>query len=260
MQAWRKWPRSHQTNCVVAAVAACIVTSLPLGAAETPVVKFTAGDLVTANGSARIGLQSATAPAIGNICCVLTSTIQTRVQLDPDKWDSDAENTNWTAWLTAFDDNLYDNWLKSAPLNAQETVAIRINPDSSVDITNNTFFPGPDANVPNAQSTFETAIATSLNQALKMAKPMPATKNKLKEVHMSLTFMREPKALPRYGKNAYGFVAVSTDKGVINVYERTSSDGRFPGIQILTNREGGQVVPMEQPQFNQKVAEIEQAQ
>ncbi|MBY0550944.1 MAG: hypothetical protein K2W95_26940 [Candidatus Obscuribacterales bacterium] len=239
----------------VAAGVACLSLSLiampMVGAAETVAVKFTAADLATANGSARIGTQS------GILCCVLTST-EFRVQLDPDRWDSDAENTNWTTWLTAFDDNLYANWIKNAPLNAQETVGIRINPDSSVSITNNTFLPGSDVSDPTAQGTFEAAISASLNEALKVAKPMPVTKNKLKEVHMSLTFMREPRALPRYGKNDYGFVAVLGDKGAVTVYERTSSDGRFPGIQIRSNNDDDKVVPLEQAQFNQKAAEAEQ--
>jgi len=196
----------------------------------------------------------------GDIYCVLTS-IETRVQLDPDKWTGDDEATNWTTWLTAFDDNLYANWLKNAPLNAQETVGIRINPDSTVVVTNNTFLPGPDVKDPAAQSTFETAIVSSLNETLKMAKPMPTTKNKLKEVHMSLTFMREPKALPRIGKNAYGFVAVAGDKDYITVYERTNDYGRFPGIQILTdNDDPGKVVPLEQSGFDQKIAETEKSQ
>lgn len=220
-------------------------------ATEAPKVALTKADLATADGSARLGIQS------GSICCVLTS-IETRVQLDPDKWVGDDESTNWTTWLTAFDDNLYANWIKNAPLNAQETVGIRINPDSTVVITNNTFLPGPDVKDTNAQSSFETAIATSLNETLKMAKPMPITKNKLKEVHMSLTFMRDLKAIPRVGKNAYGFVAVAGDKDFITVYERTNDYGRFPGIQILTNiDDAGKVVPLDQTSFDQKVAETE---
>ncbi len=272
MSAIRKWSWTRSGGRFVAGTLACLFLSflapIPLvDAAQTPFVKFTAADLATANGSARIGGKS------GNLYCVLTS-IETRVQLDPDRWGSDEEATNWTTWLTAFDDNLYAKWLKNAPLNAQETVGIRINPDSSVNITNNTFLSAPDIEAPNAQSTFEAAIAASLNETLKMAKPMPVTKNKLKEVHMSLTFMREPRALPRYGKNDYGFLAVAGDKpaqekpgsdkpadekpgdkGFISVYERTTPDGRFPGIQILSD--DGQVVPLEQPQFNQKVAEKE---
>lgn len=254
MNAVRKLSWSQSVGRFVGVTLACLslsFTAAPIaGAAETSAVKFTAADLATANGSARIGIQS------GILCCVLTST-EFRVQLDPDRWDSDAENTNWTTWLTAFDDNLYANWIKNAPLNAQETVGIRINPDSSVSITNNTFLPGSDVSDPTAQGTFEAAISASLNEALKVAKPMPVTKNKLKEVHMSLTFMREPRALPRYGKNDYGFVAVLGDKGAVTVYERTSSDGRFPGIQIRTNNDDDKVVPLEQAQFNQKAAEAE---
>lgn len=220
-------------------------------AAPTAKVNLTKADLATVNGSARIGVKG------GNIYCVLTS-IETRVQLEPDKWSAEDEPTNWTTWLTAFDDNLYANWLKNAPLIAQETVGIRINPDSSVVVTNNTFLPGKDVKDANAQSSFEAAIVTSLNDTLKMAKPMPATKNKLKEVHMSLTFMRDEKAIPRVGKNAYGFLAVVGDKDFTTVYERTSDDGRFPGIQILTDiDEPGKVAPLEQAAFDQKVAEIE---
>lgn len=74
---------------------------------------------------------------------------------------------------------------------------------------------------------------------------------------MSLTFMREPRVLPRYGKNDYGFIAVLGDKGATTVYERTSTDGRFPGIQILTGNDDDKVVPLEQSQFDQKVAELE---
>ena len=214
-------------------------------------VNLTKSDLATANGSARIGMNS------GNILCVLTS-IKTRVQLEPDRWSGDDEATNWTTWLTAFDDNLYANWLKNAPLNAQETVGIRVNPDSSVVVTNNTFLPGQDIKDANAQSSFEAAIVASLNDTLKMAKPMPATKNRLKEVHMSLTFMRDLKAIPRVGKNEFGFLAVVGQKDFITVYERTSDDGRFPGIQILSdNDDPGKVVPLEQAAFNQKVAEAE---
>ena len=220
-------------------------------AATQSTENFTKADLATANGSARIGVSK------GNIYCVLTS-IETRVQLEPDKWSAEDEPTNWMTWLTAFDDNLYANWLKNANLNAQETVGIRINPDSSVQVTNNTFFAGKDVTESTAQSSFESAIVTSLNDTLKMAKPMPTTKNKLKEIHMSLTFMRDLKAIPRVGKNAFGFVAVVSDKDFTTVYERTSDDGRFPGIQILTdNDDPGKVVPLEQSAFNEKAAEAE---
>lgn len=219
--------------------------------APSNTVTLTKADLATVNGSARIGMHS------GNIYCVLTS-IKTRVQLEPDKWDSEDEATSWTTWLTAFDDNLYAKWTKNAPLNAQETVGIRINPDSTVEVTNNTFLPGKDVKESNAQSAFEAAIVTSLNETLKMAKPMPVTKNKLKEVHMSLTFMRDQKALPRVGKNDYGYVAVVGEKDFITVYERTSDDGRFPGIRIMTdNDDPGKVVPLDQAAFNQKAAEAE---
>ncbi len=212
---------------------------------------LTKADRATVNGSARIGMNS------GKVCCVLTS-IQTRVQLEPDRWSGDDEASNWMTWLTAFDDNLYARWIKNAPSDSQETVGIRINPDTSLVITNNTFFPDKDDKGPNTQSTFESAIATSLNETLKMAKAMPSTKNKLKEVHMSLTFMRDPKAVPRIGKNDYGFVAAVGEKDFITVYERTSDDGRFPGIQILTDIDDpGKVVPLEQAAFDQKVAEIE---
>ncbi len=219
---------------------------------EPAPVNFTKSDLATANGSARIGMHE------GNIFCVLTS-IETRVQLEPDKWGAEDEAKNWTTWLTAFDDNLYARWTKNASLNAQETVGIRINPDSTVQVTNNSFFAGTDVKDPGAQSAFEAAIQKSLNETLKMAKPMPATKNKLKEVHMSLTFMRDLKVLPRLGKNDYGFVAVAGDKDFITVYERTSDDGRFPGIQILAddddNDDPGKVVPLEQAAFNEKASE-----
>lgn len=251
-------PRSNRKKYCFASATLCLILLLTsfasAKATEVSKANLTKADLATANGSARLGMKS------GDIYCVLTS-IETRVQLDPDKWTSDDEATNWTTWLTAFDDNLYANWLKNAPLNAQETVGIRINPDSTVVVTNNTFLPDPDVKDPAAQSTFETAIVSSLNETLKMAKPMPTTKNKLKEVHMSLTFMREPKALPRIGKNAYGFVAVAGDKDYITVYERTNDYGRFPGIQILTdNDDPGKVVPLEQSGFDQKVAETEKSQ
>jgi hypothetical protein len=223
----------------------------PESMAQANRVNLTKSDLATANGSARIGMRG------GNVYCVLTS-IETRVQLYPDKWSGEDEATNWTTWLTAFDDKLYANWLKNAPLNAQETVGIRINPDSSVVVTNNTFLPGKDIKESNAQSSFESAIVDSLNETLKMAKPMPVTKNNLKEVHMSLTFMRDLAALPRVGKNEYGFAAVVGDKDFITVYERTSADGRFPGIQIMTdNDDPGKVVPLEQAAFEKKVTEAE---
>lgn len=218
-----------------------------------PVQQSTSGlskaDLATANGSARIGMSG------GNIYCVLTS-IETRVQLEPNKWTADDEATNWTTWLTAFDDNLYANWIKSSAPKGQETVGIRINPDSTVVVTNNTFIPDKDNKESNAKEVFEAAIVSSLNSTLKMAKPMPATKNKLVEVHMSLTFMRDEKSVPHVGQNDYGFVAVAGDKDFITVYERTSNDGRFPGIQILTdNDDPGKVVPLEQSGFDQQVAD-----
>jgi hypothetical protein len=76
---------------------------------------------------------------------------------------------------------------------------------------------------------------------------------------MSLTFMRGLKAIPRVGKNEYGFLALVGDKDFTTVYERTSDDGRFPGIQIMTdNADPGKVVPLEQAAFNQKVAEAAQ--
>ena len=244
----------------LAALAALLLALAPItssdAAAELPVQPglLTKADRATANGSARMGV------ATGNLCCVLTS-IEARVQLDPDRWVGDDEATNWTSWLTAFDDNLYAQWIKNAPSNSQETVGIRINPDSTVAITNNTFFPDPLSKDPSLQSAFETAIATSLNDTLKMAKPMPTTKNKLKEVHMSLTFMRDPKAVPRIGKNVFGYDAVVGEKDFVTVYERTSDDGRFPGIQILTNIDDpGKVVPLEQVQFDQKVVETEKVQ
>lgn len=247
-------PIRNKPHCTLASAffaLTILLTSTMPSLAEPSKSNLTKADLATTNGSARLGMKD------GNMYCVLTS-IETRVQLEPDKWVNDDEATNWTTWLTAFDDNLYANWLKNAPVNAQETVGIRINPDSTVAITNNTFLADKDVKEANAQSSFETAIASSLNETLKMAKPMPATKNKLKEVHMSLTFMRGPKALPRIGKNDYGFDAVVGDKNFITVYERTSNDGRFPGIQILTDiEEPGKVVALEQSEFNQKVAETE---
>ena len=235
--------------CLTIALAVAPLTSSY--GADSVKVNLTKADLATADGSARLGMSSK------NICCVLTS-IETRVQLDPDKWVGDDEASNWTTWLTAFDDNLYANWIKNAPLNGQETVGIRINPDSTVVITNNTFIPGPDAKDASAQSSFDSAIAASLNETLKMAKPMPSTKNKLKEVHMSLTFMRDPKAVPLVGRNAYGYVAILGDKDYITVYERTDSYGRFPGIQILSNIDDpGKVVPLDQAGFDQKVIEAD---
>lgn len=237
----------------------CVSPSVSAASSELPTEKatqaaktvFTKADLATANGSARLGIKD------GNIYCVLTS-IETRVQLEPDRWSADDEATNWTSWLTAFDDNLYANWLKNAAINAQETVGIRINPDSTVAVTNNTFFPAKDLKDADAQANFEAAILKSLNETLKMAKPMPTTKNKLKEVHMSLTFMRDKKVIPYVGKNDFGFLAVAGEKDYTTVYERTSSDGRFPGIQILTdNDDPGRIVPLEQDAFNQKVTEAE---
>lgn len=231
--------------------AASSAESAPDSATQPTKVNLTKSDLATANGSARIGVSS------GNVYCVLTS-IQTRVQLEPDKWNGEDEATNWTTWLTAFDDNLYANWIKTAPLNAQETVGIRINPDSTVVVTNNTFLPDQESKESGAQASFEAAIVASLNETLKMAKAMPVTTNKLKEVHMSLTFMRALKVLPRVGKNDYGFVGVVGDKDFTTVYERTSSDGRFPGIQIMTdNDDPGKVVPLDQAAFMKVVAEVE---
>ncbi len=70
--------------------------------------------------------------------------------------------------------------------------------------------------------------------------------------------MRALKVLPRVGKNDYGFVGVVGDKDFTTVYERTSSDGRFPGIQIMTdNDDPGKVVPLDQAAFMKVVAEVE---
>lgn len=222
------------------------------GAQKTSSPTLTAADVATADGSSRVGLHG------DNIYCVLTA-IETRVQLSPDSWSSDDESKNWTAWLSQFDDNLYANWLKDASTDGQETVAVRI-ADGKISSTKGTFLQPNSAAQPasvNEKPKFEQSIQDALEQTLKMASPMPQTKNKLKEIHTKLTFMRDPNVLPRFGKNAFGFAAVRGADGNLVVYGRTDNTGRAPGIQILSDNGQGSIQVIDQGSFVQKCSELD---
>ncbi len=216
---------------------------------------LTARDVVTADGSCRVGLHG------DNVYCVLTA-IETRVELSPDSWSSDGESKNWTNWLSEFDNNLYSNWLKNASVNGQETVAVRI-ADGNISSTNGTFLQTTYATqqaLGNEKSKFEQSINNALEQTLKTAPPIPQTKNKLKEIRTKLTFMRDSNVVPRVGKNDFGFAAVRGVDGKLVVYGRTDDTGRAPGIQILSDNDGGSIQILDQGSFVQKCSEIDKLQ
>jgi hypothetical protein len=213
--------------------------------------QLSAKDLATADGSCRVGLHG------NSIDCILTA-IETRVQLDPDSWSTDEESRNWTSWLSDFDNDLYTRWLKNASTNGQETVSIRI-ADGNLNVSNGTFLSSNlDSQIPAEaeKSKFEASIKSTLEQTLKAAPAMPQTKNKLKEIRTTLTFMRDPKVVPRYGKSGFGFAATRGADNNLVVYGRTK-DGRSPGIQIISDRDGGNIQVTEQEPFLAKCKEID---
>lgn len=233
---------------------AILMPLVPSQAASAP--GLTPKDVATADGSCRVGLQG------DNIYCILTA-IETRIQLNPDSWSNDDESRSWTTWLSAFDNDLYSRWIKGASVNGQETVGVTVAPDGTVNISNGTFLQPPSAadQAPaDQQAQFEAAIRIALEGTLKAAAPMPQTKNKLKEIHTNLTFMRDPKVVPRYGKYEYGFVASRGADGNLVVYGRTDKTGRAPGIQILSDRDGGDIKVTDTEAFMQHCMEIEKNQ
>jgi hypothetical protein len=215
-------------------------------AKNKPVKKAAAAnDFATADGSCRAGLHN------GKIYCILTG-FDTAVVLSPDSWTGDEESKSWNRWLVDFDNNLYSNWVESQPGEGQETVLVRI-ANGAVTQTPAAFYPGDPAN--SDQAKFSAAISNSLDKTLKAASPMPHTHNPLKEINYALTFMSGTKAVPFYGREQLGFMAVLDDTAKnVDVYGRMK-EGRAPGIQIISDRDGGKIQVTDAPAFLQKCRE-----
>lgn len=74
---------------------------------------------------------------------------------------------------------------------------------------------------------------------------------------MSMTFMRDPNVVPRFGREQLGFMAVRTPAGDnINVYGRLKQ-GQAPGIQIISERDSGTISVTELEPFLQKSREVD---
>jgi hypothetical protein len=206
--------------------------------------KLSARDAATADGSLRVGLHN------GKIYGILTSTDSGAV-LNPDSWASEDESKNWNLWLVDFDNELFTKWSDAAPSDGQQTVQLRIMPDRTFKLDAANFFP---SSLPSEQhKQFRAAITTSIEQALKSTSPMPSTKNPLKEVRLALTFMRDPKVVPFYGREQLGFMTVLTPDGKNVIVHGRMKEGRAPGIQIISDNDGGTIQVTEDAVFRQKL-------
>lgn len=211
--------------------------------------KLTSQDLVTANGSCRVGRQN------GHIYCVLTGT-NVDIQLVPNSWSDDEESKRWNAWLVNCDNALFSAWVKSGVIAGQETVNLKLTSVGKVEIKGRYLVASRDVTPEPAeyQRKFESAIQQTIEQVLKAAPPMPTTKNPFKELNVSLTFMRGDPFVPDYGARDFGFLATvvpSSDK--LTVYGG-NTDGREPGIQIIDD--DGSIQIMERAQFLRRCDEV----
>jgi hypothetical protein len=236
-------------------IVGALALSIAGAQAETSISsQLTEKDLSTADGSCRVGLQTD-----NHLVGILTAT-EARVKLSPDSWSSDDESINWTNWLTNFDDSLYSRWLKSASTDGQQTVSFKI-VDGAISVTGGTYLQASGAQAPSLEENkakFEATLKSALEETLKNAAAMPQTKNKLKEVQTTLTFMRDQRIVPTAGKKRLGFVAVANPDKSVQVWGTTNpKDGRSPGIQIMQER--GKIDVIDVDAFKQKCQEIESA-
>lgn len=208
---------------------------------------LTPQDLATADGSARVQLRK------GLIYGTLTST-PCSIQLVPDVWSGDEESTNWTKWLVDFDGRVFDKWVVSDPGVGQETVQIHIANGRVTQDRNQFMSPDPKPD----RAKFEAAMQKALDDALKTAPPIPITKNPLKEVRYSITFMSDPQRVPRFGKESFGLVAVPNEKADNVIVYGRMKEGRAPGIQIINEGpdDGGKIEVTEQESFLRRCRQI----
>lgn len=204
---------------------------------------LTQKDLATADGSLRVGLHN------GQIFGVLTATDST-VVLNPDSWASDDESKNWNLWLVDFDNDLFSKWADAEAPDGQRTVHLKIAPDKTFQQEPGTFLAA--AVTDPQQQQFQSAITRSIEQALKGASPMPRTQNPLKEIRIALTFMRDSKMVPRFGREQFGFMAVLNPVGDNVAVHGRMKEGRSPGIQIISDRDGGTISVTEDAAFRAK--------
>jgi hypothetical protein len=231
------------------AVALLLIMLIMFGAASAKQTapKADSKDYATADGSVRAGLHN------GKVYAVSTGT-NTAVVLTPDSWTGEDESKNWNLWLVDFDNSLYSNWVDSNSGDGQETVLVRIG-EHGVIIQDPGNYYGP-AQSPDDKQAFASAITRTLDKTLKSASPMPHTVNPLKEIRYALTFMRGSKSVPLYGKEQLGFVAALNSAGDnVDVFGRMK-EGRAPGIQIVSDRDGGKIQVTDDGPFLQKCREI----
>jgi hypothetical protein len=203
-------------------------------------VQLDSQDAATADGSVRCGLHS------GKIYAVLTG-LAPNVVLSPDSWSSDDESKSWTAWLSDFDNALFANWEDAQSGEGQETVRVRISNGSIQTEAGHYLSPTGTDN-----ASFNNAIKRSLEKTLSKMPAMPVTKNPLKEVRYVATFMCDSKVVPRYGREQLGLMAALTPNGDNIVVHARLKDGRAPGIQILSDKDGGTINVTDVDQFLQK--------
>jgi hypothetical protein len=215
-----------------------------IGCAALAAGRIDSKDAATADGSVRAGLHN------GKVYAVLTG-LQPNVVLSPDSWTGDDESKNWNTWLVDFDNAVYTKWIDSQPGDGQQTVSVRIVDGVIQTDAGRYYSAGGDP------SKFTAAINATLQAALKAAPAMPRTVNPLKEIRYVATFMSDPKLVPRFGRGQLGFMAVVAPTGDnIDVYGRTK-EGRAPGIQIVSDQNGGNIVVTEDEAFVQKCRAID---
>jgi hypothetical protein len=217
--------------------------------------KLTSSDLATADGSCRAALRN------GKVYCLLTGT-RVDIELVPDTWSDDSEATNWNKWLVDFDNDLFSQWVESDSGDGQETVYVRISNAKTVEAKGR-FLPATKsgaADPAESQRKFESIIQQSLERTLKNAGKMPSTKNPLKEVRFAITFMRDDKVVPRYGKRDLGIAAIVVPStGDLTVYGRIK-DGRSPGIQAMSDVGHGNIDVIENEEFLRRCDAIDSQQ
>lgn len=203
-------------------------------------------DFVTADGSLRAGVHK------GKLFAVLTAN-DTDVVLEPDKYASDDENKAWTKWLSDFDNALFTNWSNADAGDGQLTASVVIRKDNVVVEEFGTYYPGTAGG---GAEKFTAAVKAAIEKTVKEAAVMPVTKNPFKEIRYAMTFMDSAKILPFKGPEKLGFLAVVNEKGDnVTVYGRLR-EGQAPGIQILSDADGGNIEVTENDQFLKRCTEF----
>lgn len=216
----------------------------------TSTVRLTDKDLATADGSCRAGLHN------GKIYCILIG-LGPSVQLSPDSWADDDEPKRWNLWLVDFDNSLFNNFANLEQTDGQQTVVAHLTAPvgttpGGITVDESRYF-GPN---PDGQTPFSAAIRQALQKTLRESPPMPRTQNPLKEVRLDLTFMRDPSLLPHYGADQLGFFATLTPDARNVIVNGRSKEGRSPGIQIISDSEGGTISVTDEATFLQKVRSL----